>query len=231
VHRHSGLWRHVALLATLLCVFTAGCDKGDRADLLRQVKRLEQEKANLESQVHKLQEERVRLNAEVQKLAVQVKGGLGVEEQSKALTRKQTELDQLEKRLNQRQENLRQAEAEIEAREQDFWNKTNMTMMDIGEAKQIRTEYENMRAAMVAAENRANNWLKFFSSLLLVFFVGAIALAVYIVKYTNRNKQVDAAMRVIELASSEDINPRIKELVAQSFARPLLGSGGEEADV
>jgi predicted RNase H-like nuclease (RuvC/YqgF family) len=212
----------LALMAMMCCFFGAGCDKGNRADLLRQIRQLQEDNAHLENEKNRLQAENSRLNARVHELAVQIEGGLGTEEQSKALARKQAELDELEKRLDQRQENLRQAKLQVEALEQEFWEKTNMTMVEIGEARQIQKEYENMREARNAAENRANNWLKFFAGLLVVFFVGAVALAVYVVKYINRNKQVDAAMKVIDMADSDEINPRIKELVAQSFARPLL---------
>ncbi len=228
----NGICRRMFLawLLLLVCSVT-GCGKTHPGDVTSQIRVLQEDNAALKAKIDTLQRENTELNVQIARLTVKMPDASRTEEMRKALTKKETELEHFERRLHEREETLRQRELKIETLKREFYESTNMTMQDIGEAKQIKKEYEYMRTAREAADARANNWLTFFAWLLLAFVIAGVVLTIYILKYANRNRQIDAVMKIIDSDTSHEISAHTKQLIAQSFCRRLLShtAGGPDA--
>ena len=76
-----------------------------------------------------------------------------------------------ENQLSQREEKIEISEERINRQQQEFYENKNLTLEEIGEAKQIRREYEYMRKARERAEERANMWLIAIAGFLFLMFV------------------------------------------------------------
>ena len=96
-------------------------------------------------------------------------------------------------------------------------------MEEIGEAKQIKREYEYMRLSLEKYEARGNNWLKAFF-LLLVTFVGLVVFLVYM---HYKNRKIDATMRVIE---SFNMSAQDKNVLIASLGGRLIEQSGDKDD-
>lgn len=92
-----------------------------------------------------------------------------------------------------------------------------MTLTDLGEAKMIKNEYENMRNEKDAAISRANSWLIVVAVLLGLLMVCIVALPFLLMKHSIKGKQIDAAMQMAERLPSTE-----REMLAYTFCRPII---------
>ena len=111
------------------------------------------------------------LTAEVQRLNASQPDGGAVEEKRKALVEMEAGLKHKENQLSQREEKIEISEERINRQQQEFYENKNLTLEEIGEAKQIRREYKYMRKARERAEERANMWLIAIAGFLFLMFV------------------------------------------------------------
>ena len=196
----------------------------DPEDILTgQVGELKEEIAVLKSENEKYILRNTELQAEVQRLVASQPGGVAVEEKRKGLVQKEAELKDREKRLARREETIRLAEKKIATQQQKFYKNTGLRVEEIGEAKQIKREYEYMRLSLEKYEARGNNWLKAFF-LLLVTFVGLVVFLVYM---HYKNRKIDATMRVIE---SFNMSAQDKNVLIASLGGRLIEQSGDKDD-
>ena len=190
-----------------------GCD---RIDAEFQLMSKNSEISDLRSDNKDYINENSELNAQVARFNAGIPGGAVVEEQRKALRKKETELKLFEGRLNKREETIISNETNLDKHKREFLSSNAEKLETIGEARQLKVEYEFMRENSIEKENRANNWLIFFS-MLMVMFVAAIFFAIHkSMKYSARNRQIDTALRIIE---SSGIDNKDKKLVMSTFER------------
>ena len=203
-------------------------DKRDPQDVLEdQLQEEKEEVATLKYEKDKLIAENRRLEAEVERLNSSRPGGGAVEEKRKALVEKEAALDAKEKQFSQREETIRLAENKIRKREQEFYERTGLKLEEIGEAKQIRKEYKNIQAARERAEERANNWLIYFSVLLVVFVAGVLFLVGFLAYMAAKSKRTDAAMRIID---SINMSSQDRRLLLASLGGRQIDQSTDEDD-
>jgi len=152
------------ILSALILLFLGCRPTGDEATgRLNEVERtrteLQKRIANLENDKKSLLEENRRLHAE---LAAATGGkALDIEERQRLLDDRRAALDTLEEQLTGRETSIMIREQDLVHREKEFHERTNEQMTDLGEARKIREEYENMRAERDSAVAMAEWWLKF----------------------------------------------------------------------
>ena len=201
------------ILIASLILFASGCD---RIKSENQITGLKTEIAQLKTKNEELINENKELTAQVARLNASEPGGAAIEELRKALTKKESELEHREKRIITREEALRLGEIKIDTLEREFYEKTGLKLEEIGEAKQIKREYEYMRENLEDAEAKANNWLIYFSGMLIGLFVCIVVLIFASMKYSSKNKQIETAWKIVE---SVDLSSNDKALIASSLGQ------------
>ena len=171
---------------------------------------------DLEASKEKLTNENRDLTAQVARLNVGNPGGAVVEESRKALSKKESELNLLESRLNKREQVIISNETDLDKNKRQFLSNNEEGLKSIGEATQLKAEYEFMRGKYNDAENRANNWLIYISILIAAFVITLFFTIHKSMRYSARNKQIDTALRIIE---SSSIDNKDKKLVMSTFDR------------
>ena len=167
----------------------------DRGDIIHdQLQEKNEEIAKLKKEKGKHIAQVMDLRAEIQRLNASRPDGGAVEEKRKALVEKEAALQHREHLLTQREEAMRLAEIRIDEKQREFYESRNLTLEQIGEAKQVLKEYEYMRMARERAEGRANNWLMGIAigiaGLILIVIFGAM-------RMVPRNKRTDDAFRTL----------------------------------
>ena len=205
-------------------------ESDDKTALENQLREKNVRIAELESENHKNRIENRDLNAEVARLSSSLAGGGAVQEKRKALAEKEASLKNKENQLSRREERIRLAEEKVEKQQKEFYEKTGLRMEEIGAAKQIREEYEDMRRSRDEAEDRANNWLIYFSIMLFGFFVLVIASVTFLMYMTAKNRRVENSIRILDSInlSTQDKNLLISSLGGRLIEHP--GKNGDEAD-
>ena len=179
--------------------------------------------AKLESENENYRIENNELNAEIARLNTSQPGGEAVQEKRKALAEKDARLKIKESQLSRREERIRLAEEKIEKQQQEFYEKTGLTMKEIGAAEQIKKDYENMRTSRDRAEDRANNWLIYFSIVLFMF----VASVIFLMYMVAKDRRVGNAIRIID---SVHLSTRDKSLLVASLGGRLIEHRGEKDD-
>lgn len=186
----------------LACVICAGCTQpitpdrnaGENIQLQQRVVEKDRKIAELEQHSTELREQNTRLQT---KLAEHESGTYEKEEQQRLLDERKAALDSREQNLidrevtaenhlsqrraemsselKSREEAVTKRELEMSSKEEDFYDKTNMTMEEVGEAREIKEQYENMRSERDAANATAEEWLKFVWYMSIALGVSMIA--------------------------------------------------------
>ncbi|NVJ66205.1 MAG: hypothetical protein HWE16_06930 [Gammaproteobacteria bacterium] len=174
------------LISSITFIFLlTGCDQlkveNQINDKTIESRELKAENASLTSEVKDLTEQ-------VARLSVQYPDGAIIEETRKALTQKATELKQREERYLRQVEELDIRQKKLETMKSQFYLDTGTKLEEIGEARQIKKEYVNLREELDRANERANNWLIFYA-LMGVCFIGSIILMLYTSYKHSRNYQ------------------------------------------
>ena len=185
---------------------------------------------NRNERIAKLESENSDLIAEVARLDASQAGGEAVQERRKALAEKEASLKSKEGQLSRREERIRLAEEKIEKQQKEFYEKTGLTMKEIGAAEQIKEDYENMRISRDRAEDRANNWLIYFSIILFMFVILVVASVTFLMYMAAKNRRVEYSIRILD---SINLNTQDKNLLISSPGGPPIehpGKNGDEAD-
>lgn len=203
--------------------YSAYIRSDDKAALENNLQDRNEQIAKLESENQNYRIENNELNAEIARLNTSQPGGEAVQEKRKALAEKDARLKIKESQLSRREERIRLAEEKIEKQQQEFYEKTGLTMKEIGAAEQIKKDYENMRISRDRAEDRANNWLIYFSIVLFMF----VASVIFLIYMAAKDRRVGNAIRIID---SVHLGTRDKNLLVASLGGRLIEHPGEKDD-
>ena len=205
--------RYFMILPLLL--FSPGCD---RIEVENQISEKQQDIESLRTHNLQLMNEIRELASQVARLNASQTDGMVVEELRKALTLKESVLQGREERITKQETALRLAIIKVDKLQREFYAETGEKLEVIGEARQIKKEYDNMSAALDAASNRANNWLIYISVLIVAFVVAIIYLIITAMRYSSQNRRVDNAITYLETG---DVDDRDKRLIASYLDRKL----------
>ena len=220
----------LAFVSVLTIFAVVSCGPGDsesRGQARELRERLEDEQqryADLEQEANSLREENRRLQSE---LAAETGGaGLDISERQRLLDDRRAALDALESDLVKRQTEVAQREDWIQRQSQEFYERTNMTMEDIGEARQIKTEYESMRSQRDEAVAKAEGWLKFIWGVSIFCGLSVLAICVLIVRsmsmHAQHKREMEYRRDVAELlgkAISSNLPHEQAQTVLEAFDR------------
>ena len=213
----------VVIIVIVVAIYFSGFGLGsffasdDREDILaEQLQEQKEQIAKLDRENRKYNIQIRHLTAENQRLNASRPNGGAVEEIRKALVEREAALQHKENQLNQREDKIRLAEEKIDRQQQEFYQNTNLTMEEIGEAKQIKKEYEYMRVARERAEERANKWLIGIALILAIPALGVIVGGVWMAR---RNRRTDEALDTIKLNTEQN------NLLISSFGERFGQSG------
>ena len=159
--------------------------------LISQINELNQEIEELKSKNEKYVLENTDLKAQIQGLIASQSGGMEIEEKRKALIEREASMERRERRLVRREEATRLAEEKVSKQQQEFYEKTGLKVEEIGEAKQIKKDYEYMKRRLEESEKLANRWL-------IGIAVGIFVLVGFLIYTANKSRKIDVAMRTID---------------------------------
>ena len=202
-------------LVLFLLLFSSGCD---RIEVENQISAKQQDIASLQAHNLQLTNEVKGYAAQVARLNANEPDGMVVEELRKALTLKESNLQSREGQLTKQEESLQLAVTKIDQLQRAFYAETGNKLEAIGEARQIKREYDNMSAALDVANDRANNWLIYIS----VLFVGFVLSVFFVIftgmKYSRQNKDIDAALYALRIG---EIDMQNKQVIASALGKRL----------
>lgn len=202
-------------MVLFLMLFSPGCD---RIEVENQISEKQQDIESLRTQNRQLMNEVKELSSQVARLNAGQSDGMVIEEMRKALTLKESALHDRADRISRQDAALRIAVVKIDKLQRRFYDETGEKLEIIGEARQIKEEYDDMRKALEVANDRANNWLVYIS-MLVVGFVAAIVYLVFTgMRYSSQNRRVDNAITYLETG---DVDGRTKQLIASYLDRKL----------
>ena len=154
----------------------------DPEDILRdRIRELTEENKQLKSRNEKYILENTNLKAEIQGLVASQAGGMATEERRKGLVEREAELDRREKWLTSREETIRLAEQKVVKQQHEFYEKTDLKLEEIGEAKQIKKDYEYMKTRLEDSEEIVNDSLKLVNRWLIGIAGGIFGLAAVLI--------------------------------------------------
>lgn len=220
------------LLATLICSLVLGCtpsttdsNAGQNIQLNQRLTEKDSRIAVLEQEVAELRERDIRTRT---KLAEHESGTFEKEEQQRLLDERKASLDAREKNLIEREttvegqisqrraelsteqkareDQIAQRENSISTKEKEFYERTNLTMEDIGKAREISSQYENMRSERNAANSTAEKWLAFvwYVSIALGIAILACVSLVFVTvsKHLSAQRELENRREVAQLLST-----------------------------
>ena len=175
----------IVALGVVLAIFAVGSfvagrflgqDTGLLVDVQSQNEKLRKDLTSAQSEITKLKQVNAGLQADMA-------GGRDVEEQREALETRSKELDRREAELAVAENNYTERDATLRQEELEFYEATNLTQQDIGQAKQIQHEYEAMRRERDDARGLADRWLMFIWGISIFAFLLLLAFVVIIMRY------------------------------------------------
>ena len=204
----------------------------DTERLEEQLREKKKEIAVLKYSNEKYDSENRDLVDQVARLNASQPGGAAVQEKSKALTEREAALNSKERRLSQKEEQLQLDEDELEKLQAEFYDKTGLTMVEIGQAKQIkedakqrREDYEDMRTSRDRAEERANNWLVYFSIISILFLACIVGMMFFLMNIAAKDRRVDGLVRLVD---SMNLSVQNKKLLMASLGGHLIDHPRDE---
>ena len=203
-----GLWMVFVLLGLLIWREFGSYPRVGDSEARGQLKQLEITRANDRKRIAILETDRKSLLEKNRRLEVKlaaVEGGKGsdLEEQQQFLDNRKAELDRLKNQLIARDEIVAQRESRVVMLEKEFYEKTNMTMTDLGEARHIKDEYENMRAEKNAAIQKVDWWLKIFTGVSIALLISLVGIFFALVRsyftHTAQRSDIQDIHKVIHV--------------------------------
>jgi hypothetical protein len=186
----------ILLLAVLLCIFVFGgfvagrffsTDSSVLTTLREENEVLKEKLTEAQMMIADLRERNASLSSDIE-------GGRSIEEEHKALETQKIELDRRDERLTVLEQELSAREANLLKEENEFYQATNMTQQEIGEAKRIIAEYDEMKIARDDAQATASRWLTYLwlgSAFVLLALLG---LAVAVMRHMSISARYRAEM-------------------------------------
>lgn len=202
-------------LVLFLLLFSSGCD---RIEVENQISAKQQDIASLQAHNLQLTNEVKGYIAQVARLNANEPDGMVVEELRKALTLKESNLQSREGQLTKQEESLQLAVTKIDQLQRTFYAESGNKLEAIGEARQIKREYDNMSAALDVANDRVNNWLIYISVLIICFVLSVFFVIFTGMKYSRQNKDIDAALYALRTG---EIDVKNKQVIASALGKRL----------
>jgi len=202
-------------LVLFLLLFSSGCD---RIEVENQISDKQQDIASLQAHNLQLTNEVKGYAAQVARLNANEPDGMVVEELRKALTLKESNLQSREGQLTKQEESLQLAVTKIDQLQRTFYAETGNKLEAIGEARQIKREYDNMSTALDVANDRVNNWLIYISVLIVCFVLSVFFVIFTGMKYSRQNKDIDAALYALRIG---EIDVQNKHAIASALGKRL----------
>ncbi len=199
----------------IVMILISGCDG---VEVENQLSAKQQDIESLRTRNRQLMNEVKELSSQVARLNAGQPDGMVIEEMRKSLTLKESDLQSRESRITKKEAALRLAVVKIDKLQREFYAKTGDKLGAIGEARQIKREYDNMSTALDVANNRANNWLIYISVLMAAFVVAIVYLIITAMRYSSQNRRVD---NVITYLESGDADDKSKQVIASYLERKL----------
>jgi hypothetical protein len=166
------------------------------------------------------------------RLRAQMKSGLQVEEEQKALDTKEKELDRREQKINKREEGLEEREKVIYSKEQDLFDSVGQQREEVGKAKQIQEDislytqrYDDCIQKNEDLKNAVGTWKAFFFVSLSLLIVAIII--IWVLFKSNRgysNEQNPNERNWVDVKAEDSF----KNLVKGSGKKALEGDNPEE---
>ena len=182
----KNLLNTLCLLALSLAI--TGCDQGgEPSDLRRVIRDLKGRIQNLEKDKKALTDQNSRLREEL--AAAEGGKGLSTRDKDRRLDNRAASLKIYEERLTEREAQISEKEKDLDQRKNEFHRRTNEKMISVGEANQLKTEYEIMRKDKDEALAEAAMWLKFAWGVSIT--VGLSLLVISILIYRSFSKQAE----------------------------------------
>ena len=203
------------LIAFTALMFLPACD---RIEVENQISGKKQTIVTLQARNLQLINEVKDLTAQVARLNANQPDGMILEELRKALTLKESKLQNRENRIVSQEESLRLSIVKMDKLQRKFYAETGVKLEAIGEARQIKKEYDNMSSALDIANNRANNWLIYISVLIVAFVVSIVYLIFTGMRYSSQNRAIENAMQYLEAG---DLDNRNKQMIASYLGKSL----------
>lgn len=130
-----------------------------------------------------LLEQRVlELTSENERLKADLQGGRSTAEEQEALNKREQELDRRENLLDKREDELIAARVDLEEKMRNFYETIGTTREEVGQAKQIRIDYEDTKKLLSQTLKEINNWRTGFYLLLVLLPVSALPLLFYFLR-------------------------------------------------
>lgn len=184
------------LILILTFIFlVSGCDE---LKVKSQLNDKELEISELKTQNVQLTKEVKELTAQVARFSAGQPAGDVIEEQRKALAHKETQLILRERRYESNIEALNLKEKGIAEMQAQFYTETGEQFIEVGEAQQIKQDYEEMKNKLMDAEKSASNWLKLILFLVVCFIAAIISLMFTGIRYAVQRREVEHAMQFIQ---------------------------------
>jgi len=146
------------------------------------------------------------LTSENERVKANLQGGRSNAEEQEALNKREQELDRRESLLNKREDELITARVDLEEKMRDFYETIGTTREEVGQAKQIRMDYEDTKELLSQTLKERNNWRTWFYLLLVLLLVSALPLLFYFL----RLRYLEAKSRkFIEMLETKLSNPSV----------------------
>jgi len=160
-----------------------------------------------------LEQRVLKLTSENERVKANLQGGRSNAEEQEALNKREQELDRRESLLNKREDELITARVDLEEKMRDFYETIGTTREEVGQAKQIRMDYEDTKELLsqtLKERNNSlkerNNWRTWFYLLLVLLLVSALPLLFYFL----RLRYLEAKSRkFIEMLETKLSNPSV----------------------
>jgi len=206
-----------------MIIFMSACEKnwGLENNLEEQLEESQIEITNLKQKISKLDIENKNFNRRIGELSAKDPNGLKIEEQRKALSEKEANLnvkeEDLSKRevtISKREQSIRKEEKKILGEHHEFVDTKQDDLEAIGEANEMRRNYRKLEKERSEAENRANNWLIWFSILGLIVFISIIRVVMLSMKVKEKGRQI---VSTIDMLNSINLSNENKKLLTNSL--------------
>jgi hypothetical protein len=153
-----------------------------------------------------LEQRVLKLTSENERVKANLQGGRSNAEEQEALNKREQELDRRESLLNKREDELITARVDLEEKMRDFYETIGTTREEVGQAKQIRMDYEDTKELLSKTLKERNNWRTWFYLLLVLLLVSALPLLFYFL----RLRYLEAKSRkFIEMLETKLSNPSV----------------------
>ncbi|MEA5498452.1 hypothetical protein VB834_25510 [Limnoraphis robusta Tam1] len=157
-------------------------------------------------QIEDMRKRVLELTGENERLKSDLQGGRSTAEEQEALAKKGQELDRRENFLNKKEDKLIADRVDLENNMRDFYDTMGTTREEVGQAKQIKIDYDDTKKLLDQTLKERNNWRSFFYGLLVTSVIVVVILVLYALKLNYIKTQLE---RFVEMLKTELKDPSV----------------------